>query len=328
MPILNTHHSHRHLLTHTVGLPYDIANPLTAQWAEHMGRTVTNLSWTQGGFTTPLLFAPGDGWVYGSAMDWAGLAAERATGCSLGRLMKTFVFDRAGMECTGFSPQELVHEGRLAEENRCDRADGDGWVQREPEAETKVEDDVVERDEISSIDNTGDRRSGNDKGPDIHNRSCSGSQPRFRGRRSGSGLGKGIFPIRCDVEEREMDSGGAGLFGTAEDFGRFLHALLAGRLLGLETVRNALLCPQLADDRQVRQLSDTVYGNLAAFGPEFVTDDGHRVALNFGMGSGVVNMEDLEGRRRKRSVTWSGMANSRWVRASQAYYLLLPRFIQ
>ena len=53
-----------------------------------------------------------------------------------------------------------------------------------------------------------------------------------------------------------------------------------------------------------------------AFAPEFPKG----LKLNHGIG-GVLNMEDVPGKRRKGSLMWSGMCNSRWV-------CILPRSSQ
>ncbi|GJN73386.1 hypothetical protein PLICBS_007464 [Purpureocillium lilacinum] len=95
------------LLTHTVGLGYDLADPALAKWSAKVGRRATNLDWSRAGFTTPLSFAPGDGWQYGTAIDWAGLVLEAATGQSLGEYMQTHVFGPFGMRDTGFWPEKL-----------------------------------------------------------------------------------------------------------------------------------------------------------------------------------------------------------------------------
>ena len=123
----------------------------------------------------------------------------------------------------------------------------------------------------------------------------------------------GAWPLHCEVEAREMDSGGAGLFGTPVDFGRFLTALLAKKLVSNETFQTLMFAPTLMDRAKLEMFQEAVYENIDALGPEFVTADGSMMKLNFGLGTGIMNMEDLEGRRRKGSVTWSGMANSRWV---------------
>ncbi|KAL2258075.1 hypothetical protein VTK26DRAFT_8747 [Humicola hyalothermophila] len=92
----------RHLLTHTAGLGADVADPDLMRWSEWVGRTKTLVSCTREGFTTPLRFAPGEGWYYGTGTDWAGLVLEGAVGERLGRYMEREVWGKLGMRDTGF----------------------------------------------------------------------------------------------------------------------------------------------------------------------------------------------------------------------------------
>ncbi|CAG9936884.1 unnamed protein product [Clonostachys rosea f. rosea IK726] len=50
------------LLTHVVGLGYDIPNPDLIKWSNYVGRTARNLDWSKEGFTVPFKFTPGEGW--------------------------------------------------------------------------------------------------------------------------------------------------------------------------------------------------------------------------------------------------------------------------
>lgn len=51
----------------------------------------------------PLLFEPGEGWAYGSGIDWAGQIVERVNGgIRLGEYMKTHIWERLGMDSTTF----------------------------------------------------------------------------------------------------------------------------------------------------------------------------------------------------------------------------------
>jgi CubicO group peptidase (beta-lactamase class C family) len=103
------------------------------------------------------------------------------------------------------------------------------------------------------------------------------------------------------------DCGGAGAYGSIVGFQKILHALAAGdeRLLGAE-MRDELFRPQLSDTaqahfsqlRKFKELND-IYG---------VTRD-DRVGHALG---GVVMLEDMEGRRRKGTLSWQGMPNVYW----------------
>jgi CubicO group peptidase (beta-lactamase class C family) len=50
----------------------------------------------------PLVFEPGEKWDYGIAIDWAGLAVERASGQRLGDYFAEHLFGPIGMADTGF----------------------------------------------------------------------------------------------------------------------------------------------------------------------------------------------------------------------------------
>ncbi|KPM45688.1 hypothetical protein AK830_g782 [Neonectria ditissima] len=231
----------RILLTHTLGLGYDIADPNLVKWSKSIGRTATNLDWTREGFNTPLKFAPGEGWYYGAAVDWAGQVLERLTGQTLGEYMQENIFDPLGMNDTGFWPEKLPQ--------------------------------------------TADRTV-----------ACT--------YREGDKLKPGALP---PPKEHEMESGGAGIFSTAHDYGIFFRGFLQGKLVEVETIRT-MFTPQL-NEAQTAMLEAICYNPEIqdGFAPEFPRG----LKLNHGIG-GVINVEDVPGKRRKGSLMWSGMCNSRW----------------
>ncbi|KAH8890266.1 beta-lactamase/transpeptidase-like protein [Thozetella sp. PMI_491] len=98
----------RQLLTHTVGLGYDLADPDLTKWSRAIGRTVTNLEFRLEGWNTPLKFPSGEGWFYGSAFDWAAQVLEKVTGQGLEQYMKEHVFDPLGMHDTTFHSRALA----------------------------------------------------------------------------------------------------------------------------------------------------------------------------------------------------------------------------
>ncbi|KAL2157959.1 hypothetical protein VTH06DRAFT_4768 [Thermothelomyces fergusii] len=109
--------------------------------------------------------------------------------------------------------------------------------------------------------------------------------------------------------EPPCESGGAGLYTTAADYGRVLQELLralagdGGAVVGKETAEE-MFRPQL-DDRQREWLRSIVWN----FGAAAEIPEGSPV--DFGLG-GMLNMEDVEGKRRKGSMMWSGYCNGRW----------------
>ncbi|GKT66235.1 beta-lactamase [Colletotrichum tofieldiae] len=231
----------RMLLTHTVGLGYDIADPDLMKWHKAVGRVATNLDASLEGFTTPFKFTPGDGWYYGTALDWAGQALEKITGKTLGEYLSENVFAPAGMNDTGFWPEALPH---VAERTAA-------WQYR--------------GDDGSSL--------------------ASGPGPR-------------------NVARDAIDSGGAGLWTTAKDYGAFLRALLSGDLVKKETLDDMFI-PQLNEKQagMLKELAD-LWGSLAV---EFSSG----MELNHSL-AGCLNMQDAPGKRKKGSLQWSGMCNSHW----------------
>jgi CubicO group peptidase (beta-lactamase class C family) len=94
-------------LTHTLGLGYDLADPDLVKWSKAVGRTANNLQWSKEGFNTPIKFAPGEGWYYGAAVDWAGQVLEKITGQTLGAYMQENIFEPLGMRDTTFWPEKV-----------------------------------------------------------------------------------------------------------------------------------------------------------------------------------------------------------------------------
>ncbi|KAK3386066.1 beta-lactamase [Podospora didyma] len=234
----------RRLLTHTVGLGYDIADPDLTRWSKAVGRTITNLSFTNEGFITPLKFAPGEGWYYGTAIDWAGRVLEKVSGRGLGEYMAEHVFKPLGMQDSTFRPLSLA-------ERTKDR--------------TAV----------------------------------------FSYRDPATGLLKaGEPPIPLDPP---VESGGAGLWTTAVDHIKVLQALLKadGSVLKKESV-DELFRPQL-DEVQHAMLEELSNAWRQGLVPEFPAG----TPINYGLG-GIINTEDVPGKRRKGSMMWLGMCNTHW----------------
>ena len=91
----------RHLLTHTAGFVYDIWNAEMGHYMEK--RNVPAIGSCQNAaLALPLVFEPGEKWDYGIAIDWAGLAVERASGQRLGDYFAEHLFGPIGMKDTGF----------------------------------------------------------------------------------------------------------------------------------------------------------------------------------------------------------------------------------
>jgi CubicO group peptidase (beta-lactamase class C family) len=80
--------------------------PDLIKWSASVGRTVNNLTWSVEGFSAPLIFPPGEAWMYGSSIDWAGLALEKVTGKTLGAYLDENIFKPLGMANTTFWPRK------------------------------------------------------------------------------------------------------------------------------------------------------------------------------------------------------------------------------
>lgn len=90
----------RRLLTHTSGLAYDfnsaeISQYLSARGEVLMGAEQPNL---------PLMFDPGEGWLYGIGIDWAGRLIEAASGQTLDAYVDENILAPLGMKDTSYFP--------------------------------------------------------------------------------------------------------------------------------------------------------------------------------------------------------------------------------
>lgn len=99
----------RQLLTHTAGFGYGNGDPDLARWAKHIGRNHDALQGTVEQWDIPLKFAPGQGWYYGTNIDWAGHVLEKVTGQTLGEYMAQHLFKPLGMNDSSFRRDALPH---------------------------------------------------------------------------------------------------------------------------------------------------------------------------------------------------------------------------
>ena len=120
--------------------------------------------------------------------------------------------------------------------------------------------------------------------------------------------GEDPFPALADGD---VESGGAGLYTTAADYAKLLQALLRslaggeGALLGRAAVEE-MVRPQLTGEqrRWLKFLTDLYHDGM-------VPDFGKGMPLDHGI-SGVINMEDEPGKRKKGSLMWAGLCNGHW----------------
>ncbi|KAI3392055.1 hypothetical protein diail_6310 [Diaporthe ilicicola] len=245
-PILE--HNHRpitlwHLLTHTSGLTYDTPSEPLMKWRQAVGLHKVNLTWTEEGFSTPLLFEPGTQWLYGTGVDWAGQLLEKVTGQTLGDYMTQNIFSELEMRDTCFRPRLLSDQ-----EERAART------------------------------------------------------ARFSFRSAGGTLEAGPSPL---PDDHPLESGGAGLLTTTRDYSKLLRAVLQGKLLSQDGME-MLFRPQLGEGLQ-KDLMDKIASAREGYAPEYPIG----APANFAFG-GMLNLEDIPGKRNAGSMMWSGMANSHW----------------
>lgn len=108
----------RQLLTHTSGINYDAMNPLTQAWRKSRGEApLVFTGRVKDSYSTPLLFEPGKGWVYGGGIDWAGILISRLCSvATLGDYMEKSIFQPLGLKSTTFDPHSRPDlEARLIE---------------------------------------------------------------------------------------------------------------------------------------------------------------------------------------------------------------------
>ena len=91
----------RQLLTHTAGMGYDIWSAELGQYQEATG-TPGITECQKSTLSIPLLFDPGERWMYGTGIDYAGQMVETVSGMSLGEYFAENVSGPLGMSDTAF----------------------------------------------------------------------------------------------------------------------------------------------------------------------------------------------------------------------------------
>lgn len=86
----------RHCLTHTAGWAYELWNADVERYQKATG-TPGIISCANKALTTPLIYDPGERWIYGIGIDWAGKMVEAASGQRLGDYLSENLFSPLGM---------------------------------------------------------------------------------------------------------------------------------------------------------------------------------------------------------------------------------------
>jgi CubicO group peptidase (beta-lactamase class C family) len=223
----------------------DNADPDLMRWSNAIGRKASCLDYTLEGWSVPLKFTPGEGWYYGGATEFAGVAVERIMEKKLDEVMDKELFEKLGMRNTTFYRDRDGFKGRVA---GCLMRNADGTFTETP------------------------------------------------------------VPVPT---EPELLSLGSGLYMTVEDHAKLLQDLLkstAGEAgtLRKETV-DEMFRPQLNDSQRavLKAITDMFHDAMV---PEFPQG----MPLDHGI-SGIINLEDVPGKRKRGSMMWHGMANGKWV---------------
>jgi CubicO group peptidase (beta-lactamase class C family) len=122
----------KRLLTHSNGLNYAFFDPRLHRWAKHERLVLTDdsslvsiLFFSESHLTnrlkhdvafTPLVFEPGESWIYGVGCEWAGQMVERVNGNQkLGDYMQEHIWGPLGMKSTTFriDAREDIRSRRL-----------------------------------------------------------------------------------------------------------------------------------------------------------------------------------------------------------------------
>ncbi|KII83285.1 hypothetical protein PLICRDRAFT_47336 [Plicaturopsis crispa FD-325 SS-3] len=106
----------RHLLTHSSGLAYSFFSPNIARWVdENKGVSDPAYQAFEGPLFRPLLFEPGEGYVYGVSLDIAGLVVEAVSGLNLEDYIRENITKPLHIEQDmSFFRERFAKEGRLA----------------------------------------------------------------------------------------------------------------------------------------------------------------------------------------------------------------------
>jgi CubicO group peptidase (beta-lactamase class C family) len=91
----------RRLLTHTSGFGYDFFSADLARCLEATGSTLLGAA---GEPDIPLMFEPGEAWLYGIGIDWVGRLVEALTGEGLDAVVEARICAPLGMTDTTFFP--------------------------------------------------------------------------------------------------------------------------------------------------------------------------------------------------------------------------------
>jgi len=91
----------RHLLTHTAGFGYEFWDADTGRYQAATG-TPGIISCSRAAMMQPLVFDPGERWLYGINIDWAARMVEAVSGQTIGQYLQQHLLGPLGMTETAF----------------------------------------------------------------------------------------------------------------------------------------------------------------------------------------------------------------------------------
>lgn len=112
----------RHLLTHSSGLSYGLGYPIYERWQKANPKPA-DASDVQTKYLTPLAFQPGEEWMYGTGIDWAGRLVEKVTETRLDEYFQKHIFAPLRVPATeiSFFPVQEGLGARMPDLNPNDR---------------------------------------------------------------------------------------------------------------------------------------------------------------------------------------------------------------
>ncbi|CCT72767.1 related beta-lactamase [Fusarium fujikuroi] len=140
----------RMLLTHTSGFGYSIFNKLLLPYAEEIGSDEASPQFPF--LKMPLAFNPGEDFAYGSGIDVAAIALERASGLALGGYLDKHVFGPLGIKDISFVPSQSMR-GRLASMHQRD-SNGNLLVRDSP-FKANAEVDLNSAEAVAAVEHSG-----------------------------------------------------------------------------------------------------------------------------------------------------------------------------
>ena len=108
----------RHMLTHTAGLGYNFTSAIVRDFKPRAGETYA---------AGPLLFDPGEQWLYSTGIDWGGRIVEALSGKNLETYFRDHIFRPLGMGDTSYN----VPDDRQRRVTAVHRRRSDGTFQVE-----------------------------------------------------------------------------------------------------------------------------------------------------------------------------------------------------